>query len=175
MTIQSLPSLDGAVARDEGERTPLLIGWRELIAIPEWGIAAIEAKIDTGARSSAIDVSELEELPDERVRFQVALDRRRAILSPFIETAICRRVRIRSSFGHTRDRLLVKARIRIGQLDKEIEIGLMPRRRMRSRMLLGRLALAGDFRVDPGRRYAIAKPARQPRRARRPAPAEEDA
>ena len=158
--------------RDAGERKPLLIGWRELLAIPDWGIDAIEAKIDTGARSSAIDVSELEELPDGRVRFQVALDRRREAFSPFIETAICRRVKIRSSFGHTRDRLLVKARIRIGQLDKEIEIGLMPRRRMRSRMLLGRLALAGDFLVDPGSRYAIAKPARQARRARRPAEGE---
>lgn len=165
------------MATDHEGRTPLLIGWRELIAIPEWGIEAIEAKIDTGARSSAIDVSELEELPGDRVRFQVALDRRREILSPFIETAICRRVRIRSSFGHTRERLLVKARIRIGHLDKEIEIGLMPRRRMRSRMLLGRLALAGDFLVDSGCRYAIAKPARRPRRLRRPppAPAEEDA
>ncbi len=163
------------MATDRDGRTPLLIGWRELIAIPEWGIAAIEAKIDTGARSSAIDVSELEELAGDRVRFQVALDRRREALSASIETAICRRVTIRSSFGHTRERLLVKARIRIGHLDKEIEIGLMPRRRMRSRMLLGRLALAGDFLVDPGCRYAIAKPARQPRRPRRPAPDAGDA
>lgn len=159
------------MAIDKSDQAPLRIGWRELLAIPDWGIAAIEAKIDTGARSSAIDVTELEELPDGRVRFQVALDRRREALSPSIETAVSRRVRIRSSFGHTRDRLLVKTRIRIGPFEKEIEIGLMPRKRMRARMLLGRLALAGDFLVDPGTRHLIAKPARR-RRGRAGAPPE---
>lgn len=158
---------------DEPKAAALLIGWREIVAIPEWGIAAIEAKVDTGARSSAIDVSGLEELPGERVRFQVALDRRREALSPSIETGISRRVRIRSSFGTARERLLVLARIHIGGKEKEIEIGLVPRRRMLSRMLLGRLALAGDFLVDPSRRHVIAPPA--PRRRRRREPGSEAA
>lgn len=156
----------------ERERHPLLIGWRETVAIPEWGIAGIEAKVDTGARSSAIDVSGLEELPDERVRFQVALDRRREALSPSIETRISRRVTIRSSFGTARERLLVRARIRIGGQEKEIEIGLVPRRRMLSRMLLGRLALAGDFLVDPSRRHLFDPPAPRRRRRRRDAGSE---
>jgi len=124
--------------------------------------------VDTGARSSAIVVSELKELPAGRVRFQVALDRRRESLSPPIETAVSRRVRIRSSFGTARERLLVLARIRIGGQEKEVEIGLVPRRRMRSRMLLGRLALAGDFLVDPGLRHVIAAPASRGRQRRRP-------
>lgn len=151
----------------EPEQAALLIGWRETVAIPEWGIAAIEAKVDTGARSSAIDVFGLEELPGDRVRFQVALDRRREALSPTIETAISRRVVIRSSFGTARERLLVLAHIRIGGQEKEIEIGLVRRRRMRSRMLLGRLALAGDFIVDPSRRHLFDPPAPRRRRRRR--------
>lgn len=155
------------MAPDEPQSAALLIGWRETVAIPEWGIAAIEAKVDTGARSSAIDVSGLEELPGDRVRFQVALDRRREALSPSIETAISRRVRIRSSFGTARERLLVRARIQIGGQQKEIEIGLVPRRRMLSRMLLGRLALAGDFLVDPSRRHLFNPPAPRRRRRRR--------
>ena len=83
---------------------PRLIGWREIVAIPDWGIEAIEAKVDTGARSSAIDVSQIEELPDGRVRFHVALDRAGELLSPAVETAVSRRVRIRSSLGHAHDR-----------------------------------------------------------------------
>lgn len=154
---------------DSGEpkQAALLIGWRETVAIPEWGIAGIEAKVDTGARSSAIDVFGLEELPGDRVRFQVALDRRREALSPTIETDISRRVVIRSSFGTARERLLVLARIRIGGQEKEIEIGLVRRRRMLSRMLLGRLALAGDFIVDPSRRHLFDPPAPRRRRRRR--------
>ncbi|MCB1163039.1 MAG: RimK/LysX family protein [Candidatus Krumholzibacteriia bacterium] len=147
---------------------PRLIGWREIVAIPDWGIEAIEAKVDTGARSSAIDVSQIEELPDGRVRFHVALDRAGELLSPAVETAVSRRVRIRSSLGHAHDRLIVRAHIQVAGVDKEIEIGLVRRRRMLSRMLLGRLALQGDFHVDPGRRYLFVKPARR-KRKRRPA------
>ncbi len=162
------------MASNGRSQDPLLIGCRELVAIPDWGIAAIEAKIDTGARSSAIDVSAIEELPGDRVRFQVALDRQREALSRSIETEICRRVKIRSSFGHARDRLLVKVRIRIGDHEKEIEVGLVPRQRMRSRMLLGRLALAEDFLVDPSRPYHIAKPPRRARARKRAASAKDE-
>jgi hypothetical protein len=103
----------------------------------------------------------------------VALDRAGEILSPEVETFISRRVRIRSSLGHAHDRLIVRAHISVAGVDKEIEIGLVRRRRMLSRMLLGRLALQGDFLVDPGRRYRFVKPRKRARRKPRSEPSED--
>ncbi len=51
------------------QESKLIIGWREVISIPEWGILKLRAKMDTGARSSAIDVASSEILPEGRVRF----------------------------------------------------------------------------------------------------------
>ena len=50
-----------------------VVGRSEYVAFPEWGIAGLHAKIDTGARTSALHVEDLEVLPDGRVRFHVML------------------------------------------------------------------------------------------------------
>ena len=41
-------------------KSAIKIGWKEQVSLPEWGITGIEAKADTGARSSAVDVKSLE-------------------------------------------------------------------------------------------------------------------
>ncbi len=149
---------------------PLVIGWREVVALPEWGIDAVNAKADTGARTSAIDVLDLEELPGDRVRFHVARfrknrDRERAIE---VIAPIVRRARVRSAHGTTHDRLFVQTTIRIGDHAKRIELGLVCRKRMLCRMLIGRAALAGDFVVDSAQKHMISEPRRQ--RAKTPTP-----
>ena len=53
----------------------MIIGWRERVELPDWAIK-LKAKADTGAKSSAIDCAEITELPDNRVRFTVRLDRK---------------------------------------------------------------------------------------------------
>jgi len=49
-----------------------LIGWNEYVELPEWGIRRLRAKVDTGARSSALHVEQIELLPRNRVRFMWA-------------------------------------------------------------------------------------------------------
>ncbi len=115
------------------------------------------AKLDTGARTGALDVSELEELPGDRVRFAVRLRRKSGDASRHLEAPISRRSRVRSAFGHSHDRLFIEATIQIGDIRKRVELGLVCRKNMLCRVLLGRKALDGQFLVDSGRRYVLGR------------------
>lgn len=147
----------------------VVIGYAECLDLPEWGIEGLRVKVDTGARTSALHVSHLRLLPDGRVRFRIVLEPKKGQRSVPVETAISRNTRVRSSTGHAEDRIAVLTKIRLGPIEKEIEITLTDRPHMQYRMLLGRSALAGSFLVDPSHRYTAGRP---PRRRRRP-PVEE--
>lgn len=133
----------------------LIIGWREMISIPEWGIPKLRAKMDTGARSSAIDVASSEILPGDRVRFEVVLDRKKRKRRRIIEASISRKTAIRSSTGETRNRLMVVVEVKIGPVVKPVEFSLVCRKNMLCRALLGRRALEGDFLIDATRKYSL--------------------
>ena len=57
-------------------KKPQVIGWKETVDLPDWGIGSILAKSDTGARRSALDVHNIIELPGNRVQFDIVLDRK---------------------------------------------------------------------------------------------------
>ncbi len=137
------------------QNSKLIIGWRETISIPEWGITELRAKMDTGARSSAIDVASSEILPEGRVRFEVVLDRKKRDRKRIIEAPISRRTAIRSSTGETRNRLMVLVKVKIGPIVKPVEFSLVCRENMLCRALLGRRALEGDFLIDATRKYSL--------------------
>lgn len=144
---------------------PLVIGWKEYVAVPAWGIKRILAKADTGARTSAVDVRDIEELGDERVRFALVVRRqteKRSEQRQMVEADVVRRSRVKSSFGAVHDRLVVATRVVIGSREKEIELSLVSRQRMVCRMLLGRAALAPDFLVDSSRRHVLRPPSKGP-------------
>lgn len=132
---------------------PIVIGWRERVDLPEWGLFSIQAKADTGARSSAIDVDNIEELPHDRVRFEVVVRRTGRGLRKVMEAPVSRRSRVRSSLGDDHARIFVSTRLSLAGRLVTTEIGLVSRESMISRMLLGRRCLEGAFLVDSGRRY----------------------
>lgn len=123
-----------------------IIGWREWVELPEWGIQ-IRAKADTGAKSSAIDCGDITELPGERVRFTVRLDRKQKRVVT-LEEPIKLRKRVRSSMGHGHDRIFVETTLRLGKTEKRVLVNLVCRKNMIHRMLLGRETLGGAFLVD---------------------------
>lgn len=131
----------------------LLIGCAETVDLPEWGIAGLRAKIDTGAHTSALHVDRIEMLPHGRVRFDVILNRKSG-RRVTVETRVLRTAKVRSTSGHIEDRYCVSTVLKLGSVEKEIEVTLASRDPMRFRMLLGRMALAGDFLIDASRRYA---------------------
>lgn len=153
-----------AKKREDRVRPTHVIGYLEAVALPDWGIDSILAKSDTGAKSSAIDVRSIEEMEGDRVRFEVVA-RREPEEHVWVEAPIVRRTSVRSSFGRSKDRLMVRALLRMGNVEKEVELGLVGRKNMRCRMLLGRTTLEDTFLVDSGAAFVITpKPAWMKRR-----------
>ena len=125
-----------------------VIGWKETIDLPEWGIESILAKSDTGARRSAIDVERIVQLPKGRVQFDIVLDRKDRSRRRTVVAAIDHQTHVRSSNGVEHERYFVRTTVVVHGRAKEVEFSLVSRASMVCRILLGRKALEGDFLVD---------------------------
>lgn len=147
-----------AVARKPPSARPV-IGWTEYVSFPAWGIHAVKAKVDTGAGISALHVDSIRELGDGRVRFEVVLHRTQRHLRVTAEAPVLRRSRIKSSNGAWTERYVVSAAIRLGPIERQVELSLVARPEMVHRMLLGRAALAGLL-IDAGSQCVLGVPAR---------------
>lgn len=155
-TQPSQPSLEHRPDNGDGDARAV-VGWREYIALPEWGVEHIKTKIDTGARTSAIDVADLVLLSNERARFDIVVDRRHPEHRITIEQPIVRQAKVKSSLGALHTRPVVETRIRIGPIEKTIQLGLVCRKNMACRMLLGRAALTPELLVDSAHRYLFGR------------------
>lgn len=154
--------------RSRPRSEPRIIGVAEYVDFPDWGVKSLRARVDTGARTSALHVENVRLLAGSRVRFDVRLRRDDPSARVTVETKVSRRAPVRSSTGQTEARLFVKAHVRLGGREQQIEVGLVDRRHMLYRMLLGRSALERKFLVDVSRRYALGSAeATKPGKARR--------
>jgi len=136
------------------------IGWREWVALPELGVDRMKAKIDTGARTSAIHAFDIElykKRGEEWVRFAVHPYQKN---DTDIRTCTCPVKELRvvtNSGGSQEQRLVIETQLTMGNQSWPIEITLTNRDQMGFRMLLGRTAIKGRFLVDPGRSFSIKK------------------
>lgn len=156
--------------------TPIPVGWREYIALPDWGITRVRVKVDTGARTSAIHVAEYQELEDGTARFEVVISERPKMRTILVEAPLVREAVVKPSSGKRQRRPVVRTTMRLGGVQKEIEISLVSRQGMLCRMLLGRTALGADYCVDASKKYlASGRPKRKRRRksADTPSPTKE--
>lgn len=141
-----------------------VIGWLETVNFTNWGISGIRAKVDTGARTSALHVEDLVVGRNNVAHFVVVLSRNNQERRVQVTAPIIRRARVRSSTGHYSMRCFVRTEVEIGHVRKEIDISLVSREKMLFRMLLGRKALEKDFLVDVTKRHVITE---RPRRKKR--------
>ncbi|MGF1549649.1 MAG: ATP-dependent zinc protease [Sphingomonadaceae bacterium] len=145
-----------ARSRERAERP--VIGWREWVLLPPFTDIPVKAKIDTGARTSAIHSFRTRRFSDRgapHVEFVLhPLQRRRrpeiACTAPIKDERL-----VRSSSGVAAMRYVIETEAQLGPVRWKIELTLADRDVMGFRMLLGREALRGRFLVDPGRSYCL--------------------
>jgi hypothetical protein len=139
-----------------------VLGWKEHVELPDWGLR-LRGKLDTGARSSALHVTSLEEVGVHDaeghlmpvVRFDVVLGRRDAPRHHEIEAPVVGHKVVRDTGARAERRPVVRTRVVCGPLDTHADITLTDRSGMIFRMLLGRLTLEGHCVVDPAHGYLV--------------------
>jgi hypothetical protein len=148
-----------------------VIGWREWVALPELGIAATKAKVDSGARSSSLHAFDVEPFKRGKrwyVRFKVHPQQRDAATTVVTEAELLEYRHVRSSTGHDSHRPVIRTAIELLGQRWSIELTLAARDAMGFRMLLGREALRGRFLVDPSRSFLGGRRKKKRRRGPRP-------
>ena len=134
-----------------------LIGWRELVSIKQFKLFDLKAKIDTGAKTSALHAENIEYLTlkgKNYVRFMVETDNGKKI---YIKSPLIEERDIKSSTGHKTRRPVVMALVQMGAELFKIEITLINRDLMGFKMLIGRDALAGRYIINPAKSYLLEK------------------
>jgi hypothetical protein len=150
----------------------LIVGWREIVELPELGIDRIKVKVDTGAKTSALhafDVKKVKRGGKRYVRFKVhPIQRDQTETVEAMALLVDERL-VRNSGGAEELRPVIATTVRIMGMEWTAEITLTRRDVMGFRMLLGREALHGRALVDPGRSYNAGRP-KKPRTPKKKAP-----
>ncbi len=143
---------------------PLVIGWREWVALPGLDVPAIKVKVDTGAASASLHAFALERFTragNEMVRFHIHPRQRTARGAVSVEAEVVDERRVRNPGGRAEIRPVIRTRIHWAETDWEADINLTRRDEMGFRMLLGRKALKNRFIVDPGRSFLGGRPGKE--------------
>lgn len=141
------------------KKEKVVLGWREWVFLPELSKLPIKAKVDTGARTSALHAKHIEVIRHHNepwVSFElipsIKLKKPVLVKAPLVDYRT-----IKSSMGHKTDRPVIQTIIRIGGEEFEVELALVNRSMMGFRMLLGRRAMRKRFLVNPSRSFLLDK------------------
>ncbi|MFC1672537.1 30S ribosomal protein S6--L-glutamate ligase [Pseudomonadota bacterium] len=145
---QSQPDTPEEIVQDK----ELVFGWEEWVELPELGLPAVRAKVDTGAKSSSIHAFMIEpygRAGRKRVRFGVHPIPERPDIVVYCSAELVDQREITSSNGETELRYIIRTSLRIGGQEWPIDISLTNRESMQYRMLVGRTAIRNNVIVDP--------------------------
>jgi hypothetical protein len=153
-----------------GPADGLRIGWVERVSLPDLGLLRVAAKVDTGARTSALHVTAVEHpAPDGEVH---PTSRRflYAVLPPgrhgekrVVRLAVTDWVEVRDTSGRLERRPVIVTTLELGPFRRTIRLSLTDRGDMRYPLLVGRTALFPGVLVDPAARFLLRQ---RPRRSK---------
>lgn len=138
----------------------LTFGWREWVRLPGLGIDQIKAKVDTGARTSALHAFELKPFTEngrDLIEFRIHPLQKDNDTVVTCTAEILDQRKVTDSGGHSEERFVIRTELHIGAHHWPIEATLTARDNMLFRMLLGRTALNGRAVVNPSRSYVVGK------------------
>lgn len=144
---------------DYSSQLPVL-GWREWVSLPELNVQRIKAKIDTGARTSALHAFYIDPYKKDHqqwVMFSLhPFQDRTDVIMECHAPVIDRRI-VSDSGGHKQKRYVIETTMVVGASLIKAEMTLTNRDNMRFRMLLGRTAMDSNFLIDPGASFLQGK------------------
>jgi hypothetical protein len=134
-----------------------IVGWREWVALPELGVQAIKAKVDTGAASSSLHAFRMRRLAIDgvdSVEFEIHPVQHRSDDAVLVRVPVVDERPVRNPGGRTEVRPVIETKIRWGEEIWTTRINLTARDEMGFRMLLGRRTIRRRrLLVDPGRSF----------------------
>lgn len=156
----------GGTARPSRTPLPLAepttrIGWVERVSLPLLGIDRLKAKIDTGARTSALHVSRMRSVgtagPHRRPILEITIPHvgRNGRQTLVVRAPVREHVQVKDTSGRSERRPVIETAIRLGSNERRIRVTLTDRGDMLFPMLIGRTALGPGIVVDPARRYLL--------------------
>lgn len=138
----------------------ITVGWREWVLLPDLGLPAIKAKIDTGARTSclhAFSVEPFKKQGKDWVRFGIHPHQDDTETEVFCEAEVIDKRMVTDSGGHKEERFVINTRLMLADQHWPIEITLTNRDSMLFRMLLGRTAMGNRIIVRPNKSFLLGK------------------
>jgi ribosomal protein S6--L-glutamate ligase len=136
----------------------IILGSEEWCSFPELGIPAIKARVDSGAKTSALHAINIAPFINEGenwVKFDINPIQNNLKTVIHCEAKLIDKRIVKSSSGFREQRYVIQTNINIGNDTWEIEMTLTNRDSMGFRMLLGREAMSGRILVDPEQKYLL--------------------
>ncbi len=146
-------------------QTAEIIGWREWVGLPDLAIGQIKAKVDSGAKTSALHayfVTPFERDGRTWVRFGLHPLQKDSLTCVECEAPVKDMRKVTDSGGHSEERYVIETTLVIHGRRLPIEVTLTDRENMRFRMLLGRSALKLGFLVDSSQSFVLGGNRHQP-------------
>ncbi|WGI20671.1 30S ribosomal protein S6--L-glutamate ligase [Amylibacter sp. IMCC11727] len=136
----------------DANNAPFVLGWEEWLALPDLGLHAMKAKVDTGAKTSALHATNIESFgtkAKQRVRFVVHPDPSNDKTEVICSADVVGQKEVTSSNGESELRYVIRTHVQFGERAWPIDITLTDRKNMAYRMLLGRQAFPDGTIVNP--------------------------